>query len=122
MPYCTKEYSTNLKTERQRYSGKIKKKRASQKAVNEYSHILWMQNLASNLAKQKKEQQKEETKLKRNWTGRMGRSMKSAETIKRGKNRQLVLAIYFSLLIFLIIIYCFGLSTDSLYQRPCLKA
>ena len=65
MPYCTKEYSTNLKTERQRYSGKIKKKRASQKAVNEYSHILWMQNLASNLAKQKKEQQKEETKLKK---------------------------------------------------------
>ena len=58
-----KEYSTNLRTERQRSSGKLKKERASQKAVNEYSHKRWMQNLASNLAKQKKEHQKEGTKL-----------------------------------------------------------
>ena len=40
-----KEYSTNLRTERQRSSGKIKKERAIQKAVNEYSHKRWMQNL-----------------------------------------------------------------------------
>ena len=53
-----KEYSTNLRTERQRSSGKLKKERASQKSVNEYSHKRWMQNLASNLAKQKKEHQK----------------------------------------------------------------
>ena len=40
-----KEYSTNLRTERQRSSGKLKKELAIQKAVNEYSHKHWMQNL-----------------------------------------------------------------------------
>ena len=48
-----KEYSTNLRTERQRSSGKLKKERASQKYVNEYSHKRWMQNLASNPRKKK---------------------------------------------------------------------
>ena len=65
---------------------------------------------------------KREQNFRRNWTERMGRSMTSAEKIKRGKNRQLLLAIYFRLLIFLFIIYCFGLSTDSLDRRLCLKA
>ena len=60
-----KEYSTNLRTERQRSSGKIKNERSSQKDVNEYSHKRWMQNLACNLAKQKKEHQKEGTKLQK---------------------------------------------------------
>ena len=40
-----KEYSTILRAERQRSSVKLKKERASQKAVNEYSHKRWMQNL-----------------------------------------------------------------------------
>ena len=60
-----KYYSTNLRTERQRSSGKIKKKRASQKTINEYSHKRWMQNLASNLTKKNKEHQKEVTKLQK---------------------------------------------------------
>ena len=60
-----KEYSINLRTERQRSSRKLKKERDSQKAVNEYSHKRWMQNLASNLVKQKKEHQKEGTTLQK---------------------------------------------------------
>ena len=45
-----------------------------------------------------------------------------AKKIKRGQNCQLLLAIYVRLPIFLFIVYFFGLSTDSLYQRLCLKA
>ena len=40
-----KDYSTNLRTERQGSSGKLNKECASQKAFNKYSHKLWMQNL-----------------------------------------------------------------------------
>ena len=48
--------------EKQRSSGKLKKKGDSQKYGNDYSQKRWMQNLAINLAKQKKEDQKEGTK------------------------------------------------------------
>ena len=60
-----KEYSTNMRKERQRSCRKLKKELSSQKTVNEYSHKRWMHNLACNLAKQKKEHQIEGTKLQK---------------------------------------------------------
>ena len=60
-----KEYSTNLRKERQWSSNKLKKERDGQKIVNDHSHERWILNLARNLAKEKKEHQNVEKKLQK---------------------------------------------------------
>ena len=59
------EYSTNLRKERQRSSDQLKEERDGQKDVCDYLPERWIHNLASHLANQKKEHEKETTKLQK---------------------------------------------------------
>ena len=60
-----RDYTTNLRKERQRSSEKLKKEREGQRDVASHSHTRWIKKLARNLATQKKEHNKENGKLQK---------------------------------------------------------